>query len=366
MTIWLVFSLMTAAAIFAVLWPLSRPGRPHSGSDVAVYRDQLDEVARDRAAGLIGEAEASAATLEVSRRLIAAGDAVTVESPPDHHAALARRRLAAIVALIVPPLVGAGIYLLHGSPGLPGEALSSRTQQTSDQRSLQSLVSQAEAHLERDPNDGRGWEVLAPIFLRLGRMDDAVKARRFALRLNGETAQRQADLGEALVGGANGVVTAEAKAAFERALTLDPQEMKSRFYNGVAAEQDGARAEAATIWQNMLREAPADAPWVQTVREALARIDAPGPNAADIDAAARMNEADRNAMVQEMVARLADRLRQDGSDVEGWLRLVRAYMVLGERDKANAAAGDARRALDGNPDNVRRIDELAKGLGLKG
>jgi cytochrome c-type biogenesis protein CcmH len=195
------------------------------------------------------------------------------------------------------------------------------------------------------------------------------------LRLNGETAQRQADLGEALVAAANGVVTADAKASFERALALDPQDLKSRFYTGVAAEQDGARDKAAEIWRGMLANAPPGGTWVATVREALARIGQPapqaapaqpGPSAADVAAASGMSEAERGEMVRGMVARLADKLKSDGSDVEGWLRLVRAYMVLGDRDKATAAAGDARRALAADPDKVRRVDELAKGLGLNG
>ena len=75
MMLWFVMALMTAAAIFAVLWPLSRSAATRSGSDVEVYRDQLEEIARDRAGGLIGAAEAEAARIEVSRRLIAAGDA---------------------------------------------------------------------------------------------------------------------------------------------------------------------------------------------------------------------------------------------------------------------------------------------------
>src|SRR3954463_703312 len=83
MMLWLVLALMTAAAIFAVLWPLSRRGALRGGSDVAVYRDQLDEIERDRVAGLIGEREAEAARIEVSRRLIAAADADAPAPPPD-------------------------------------------------------------------------------------------------------------------------------------------------------------------------------------------------------------------------------------------------------------------------------------------
>jgi len=93
---------------------------------------------------------------------------------------------------------------------------------------------------------------------------------------------------------------------------------------------------------------------------------APGPSAADIAAAAQMNPDQQNQMVRTMVARLADKLKVDGSDLAGWERLLRAYMVLGERDKAQAAAADARKALAGDPDKLRRLDEAIKNLKVEG
>src|SRR3954471_19945690 len=112
MTLWLLFALMTAAAIFAVLWPLARGQRAaRRGSDVAVYRDQIDEIARDQAAGLIGEPEAQAARVEVSRRLIAAADDAQAQSDLATEGATLRRRVAAVAALVLLPLIGAGVYL---------------------------------------------------------------------------------------------------------------------------------------------------------------------------------------------------------------------------------------------------------------
>jgi len=377
MTLWLVFALMTAAAVLAVLWPLSRRGETRGGSDIAVYKDQLDEVARDHAAGLIGEVEAEAARVEVSRRLIAAADAAEREPQPAGSSSLWRRRAAALAGLVLLPIGAAAFYLFLGSPQMPGEPLAQRLQAAPANRSLTSLVSQVEAHLERNPGDARGYEVLAPVYLRLGRFADAAQARRKILALAGETAERQSDLGEALAAAANGIVTEDAKAAFERAVALDATELKARFFLGLASEQDGDRAKAASIWRGMLDGAPADAPWAPMVKEALARVGgtppaataaapAPGPSAADVNAAAGMSEKDRNEMVRGMVARLAVRLKQNGDDIEGWQRLVRAYMVLGERDKAQAAALDAKRALASDPDKLRRIDDMIKEVGLQG
>jgi len=367
MTLWFLFALMTAMAMLAVLWPLARSkGMLRSGSDLVVYRDQLEEIARDRAAGQIGEVEAQAAKVEVSRRLLGAADAQAAPPGPRPPAeATWHRRLVAVIALVALPLGAGGLYLKVGSPELPGQPLSARATDVQNQ-SIDHLVAQVEAHLQANPEDARGWDVIAPVYLRLGRFDDAVKARRTLLRLAGETAERQADLGEALVGTANGIVTAEAKVAFERAVALDAQDVKGRYFLGLAAEQDGRKADAVSIWRAMVAGAPEGSPWVGFVRGELARLEGGGPGPEDLAAAADLGPEQRMTMIRGMVEKLSDRLHHDGSDLEGWLRLVRSYMVLGERDKARAAAGEARHALAGDPDKVRKIDELVKGLGIEG
>jgi cytochrome c-type biogenesis protein CcmH len=373
--IWLVLALMTAAAILAVLWPLSRARTVVSGDGgVAVYRDQLTEIERDRAAGRIGEAEAEAARIEVSRRLLAAAETNPADAGEAPGGARWRRRATAVAALAALPLGTLGLYLWLGSPGVPGEPLAARLQAPPEQRTLATLIGQVEQHLARNPEDGRGWEVLAPVYMRLGRFDEAVKARRNALRLLGTSAAREADLGEALVAQANGIVTAEAKASFDRAVATDARDARARFFVGLAAEQDGRPAEAATMWRQLLADAPAGASWTEFVRQSLARIEgtagvpaeapAPGPSEQDVAAAADLTPQQRSEMVRGMVERLAERLKRDGSDVEGWIRLVRAYTVLGERDKARDAASEARQALKAEPDKVRRLDELVNALAL--
>ncbi|MGH6770103.1 MAG: c-type cytochrome biogenesis protein CcmI [Xanthobacteraceae bacterium] len=366
MTLWFMLALMTAAAVFAVLWPLARRGRATvSGSDVVVYRDQLDEIRRDREAGRIGDSEARAAQVEVSRRLLEAADAANAAPATASDAVVARRRrTVAVAALAALPLGALAVYLALGSPSLPGQPLASRM--AVHDQSIERLIAQVEERLSQNPKDGRGWEVIAPIYLRLGRYDDAVRARRNALALNGESAERYAGLGEALVAAANGIVTAEAKAAFEAAIKLDAEDVRTRYFLGLAAEQDGKPDAAAAIWRAMLASAPPDAPWIQVVRNALMRVGGAGPNEEQVAAAGNLPPEQQRAMIEGMVARLAERLQRDGSDVDGWLRLVRSYMVLGEREKALAAAGHARRALAGDPDKLRRIDEFIKGLGLKG
>jgi len=370
MTLWFGLALMTVAAILAVLWPLARrPGKPASGSDVAVYRDQLDEIERDRAAGLIADKEAAAARVEVSRRLIAAADGQAPAPVDVSGAAIWRRRAVAVVALLVLPFGAVGLYLALGSPLLPDQPLAPRLAAARGaQQSIETLIAQVEQHLERSPDDGRGWEVIAPVYVRLGRYDDAVKARRQALRLNGESAERHTALGQALMLSANGVVTAEAKDAFEKAVALDHGDMQARYFLGLAAEQDGDRAQAAATWRALVADAPPNAPWLDLVRSALARVEGArsGPTEEQMAAASDLSAVQRKDMIRDMVDRLSERLHRDGSDLDGWLRLVRSYVVLGDRDKARAAVGDARRALAGDPGKLRRLDDFVKGLGLEG
>jgi len=371
MMLWSILAVMTAAALGAAIWPLARAGKLQAaGSDLAVYRDQLEEVERDHADGRIGHDEFEAARVEVSRRLLSAASAAGPET--SETAPRARRRIAALVAaIVVIPSIAGTLYAQLGSPDLPGEPIASRDSKDGQATSIAALIVKIETHLEENPKDGRGWEVLAPVYMKLERYDDAVKARRNALNLLGETAERQVDLGEALTSAAGGVVTVDAKAAFERAAALAADNFKAMFYLGLAAQQDGNDAEAARIWRDLIAKSPADAPWLTVVRQSLARVERPGvappgPRPDDIAAAGEMTPDARNQMIRDMVERLATRLHQDGSDVEAWLRLLRAYIVMGERDKAKAAASEARGALAHEPEKLKLLDQGIRDLGVEG
>ncbi len=366
MNLWFVFALMTVAAVFAVLWPLARRYRPREeGTEAAVYRDQLAEVDRDLAGGLIGSAEAEQARIEISRRLLAADHA---DARPAVLPSPLLRRAVAVVALIGLPLGAVAFYLPLGSPQLGDFPLAARSQAPDGQQPLVNLVAQVEAHLEKNPSDGRGWTVLAPVLGRLGRYDDAARAWRNAIAHAGDNAERRADLGEVLVGAAGGIVTGEAKAEFERAVAMNADEVKASYFLGLAAEQDGRTADAASIWKAMLAKGPADAPWRPVVQSALARVGGVVPALSDdaMAAAKEMTDTDRNAMVRGMVDRLAERLKQNGEDVEGWLRLVRAYLVMGERDKAASARADARQAVANDAERLRQLNEGLRNMGLDG
>jgi cytochrome c-type biogenesis protein CcmH len=292
---------------------------------------------------------------------------------------------------------------VHGSPELPGQPLASRapnTEEALERSPIGQLLARVEAHLAENPNDGRGWEVVAPVYMKLERYDDAAKARQQAILLLGETPARDVDLGEAMTAAANGVISDEAKVAFDRAIKLDAENYKAQFYLGLAAEQDGNNEEASRIWRGLIAKAPADAPWLVVVHQALERVDPqaaaamaanpdaalpgavvpkvatpkavatpnaePGPRPDDVAAAGEMTEAQRSQMIHAMVDRLATRLHENGSDLDGWLRLLRAYKVLGENAKAKEAVAEARAALANEPDKLRNLDAAIKDLDIGG
>ncbi|QDL96809.1 c-type cytochrome biogenesis protein CcmI [Rhodopseudomonas palustris] len=367
MALWFVFAMMTAVAVFAVLWPLGRSVKAQrDGSEAAVYKDQLAEVDRDAAVGLIGSSEAAAAKVEIGRRLLASAE---TERATPTTARPGPRRAVAVLALIGLPVLAAAVYLPLGSPSQPDEPLFARAKAPPNSQPLENLVAQVEAHLEKNPTDGRGWTVLAPVLAKTGRFADAARAYRNSITYAGDTADRRADLGEVLTSAAGGVVTADAKTEFERAVALNPDDAKARYFLGLAAEQDGRSKDAATMWRAMLEKAPADAPWRSMLQAELARVDGTAQPATPESVAAamqNMSEADRAAMIQGMVGKLAARLKQNGDDVDGWLRLVRAYMVLGDTEKARSAQTEARQAVAGKPERLKQLNDGLRSLGLDG
>ena len=377
MTFWLILSGMTLATLAFVALPfLTRARGERRGDDVAVYKDQLAEIERDLAAGRIAPEEAEASRIEVSRRLLKAAD--REKSGETGQPALARgRRTAAIAFLILAlPAVAAAFYYRLGAPweALPRTATEAKGP---GGLTLAEMIAKVEAHVRDNPNDGRSYEVLAPVYMRLGRFDDAIAAWRKTIEILGDASIRESGLGEALVGKAQGDVTPEARKVFEKALALDKGSVPARYYLALAAFQDGKRDDARKMWSDMLAGAPQDAAWTTPVRRALAELDSqdtagdgakdgakppatPGPTASDIEAASKMDAGDRNAFIRSMVARLADKLKQNGDDPEGWARLVRAYGVLGAADKAQAATEDARKALGGDVAKLVRFEDALK------
>ena len=366
MILWLILAVMTLAAVAAVWWPLARRQKSvRSGSDVAVYRDQLDEIDRDEAASLIGSVEAEAARVEVSRRLIAAAEAAKVVSAVAAPAPARSYRWATLAAAIIVLPLGAGlVYLSLGSPNLVPVSMNAEASGKQLPEGIEQTVAEVEKYLEANPKNGRGWELLAPVYLRLGRFDDAVRARRNALEIFGPDPARLGDLGEAIVVASNGVVTPEAKSLFERANAADPEDVMAQYYLGLNAKQEGRRDEAVKRWTALVSSAREGAEWLPMVKSALARVDEKEPTfvAAAPSAAAVAPPEHNGDAIEAMVARLAERLKKDGSDVPGWIQLVRSYRVLGRTAQANAAVADAHAALASDQEALQRLDQGLQGL----
>ncbi|MGE0764908.1 MAG: c-type cytochrome biogenesis protein CcmI [Hyphomicrobiaceae bacterium] len=415
MLLWVVFAVMSAGVVVGLLHPLlTRRARETADQSAAtaVYRDQLAEIDAEARRGLIGPDEAEAARREISRRILASVPAIEDHSYGPQRAegtnALAHQRrrtsVAAATALLL-PVASLAVYLQIGSPGTPTQPIASRRSAPPANAEMAKLVTAVEERLKSHPDDSRGWDVIAPVYLRLGRHADAAFAYARALHLSGDSSRRLAGLAEAAMLRDNGRVGDEAKSALNRLLKLEPGHVQARFWLAFAKEQEGDLAAAATDYSNLIADAPPDAEWrpmleerIAAVRTALRsdgrapRSSAPppvpgvassaaqgstqsarpspsastegGPTSADISAAARLSPADRQAMIDGMVSGLAARLEKDGRDLEGWRKLIRALAVLGRKDEAVAALGRARKSLADEPQALASLADLATSLGL--
>ncbi|MDX8503032.1 c-type cytochrome biogenesis protein CcmI [Mesorhizobium sp. VK4C] len=373
MLFWVIAAILTLGASLAVLLPLAGGTKGASAAgdhDLEVYRDQLSELDRDMARGLIQPGEAEEARAEIGRRILRLGpgsQSGTQATRPSRAA-----RLVATAAVLAVPLVSWGLYGALGSPDLPSQPLAERLAKNPADSSVDELVARAEAHLAANPSDGKGWDVLAPVYLRLQRFPDAITAYRNAIRLDGDSAVRQAGLGEAIANAAGGIVSAEAQGAFEAALKLDPANSKANFYLAMGLAQEGKKAEAAAAWQKMLGQLAPDSPWRNAVQQALAQTEpsvaaaapANGPDAQAVEAAQQMSPQDRQAMIETMVAGLDDRLKQNPRDEEGWMRLIRSYVVLGKADQARGALGRAVAVFGADSAQAKKFTAFAASLGV--
>lgn len=350
MLFWIVAALLTLAASLVVLVPLSRDGRSvrsTSDNDLEVYRDQMAEVDRDIQRKLIDRTEAEQAKAEIGRRMLRLSGKASGGN-------LSPRRLSSLVgglSVLAVPLLSWGVYGVLGSPDMPSQPLSARLEKAPSQSTPDELVARAERALRDNPGDARGWDVLAPVYQRLGRANEAVFAYRNAIKLAGDSAERYAGLGVALSDVAGGTISADAHAAFEKALALEPEFPKARFYLNIAAAQEGRYDDAIAGWTRLVETVPAGSEWGQAAAQAIAlanqRKSAPGPSEEDVAASKDMSVQDRSAMIEAMVASLDEKLKANPDDAEGWKRLVRSYVVLDRQDAARDALARGRQALTG-------------------
>lgn len=368
MLFWILVAILTAAVAAVLLLPLLRRPPASAGDashDIEVYRDQLEELKRDEATGLIGATEAELARAEVARRLIAASKAEEKDRKTSEHR---RNRLAQAFVIVLLPALGLCLYIAGGRPDLPAQPLAERLANPGNDINI--LIARAESHLARNPEDGAGWDLLAPIYYRNGRMDDAANAFAEAIRLLGPNPERLDGYAETLVAQSNGVVTAEARTRLEQSLALKADNPRARYYLALALEQEGKKPEARAAFEAMAKEAPADAPWLPLVNKHIAGLSdghagqLGNPTADDVAAAEDMSTGDRQQMIAGMVDSLAAKLAEDPNNFEGWIRIIRSYVVLDQRQKAQVALQTALKTFPADSDNGKQLLALARDLSI--
>jgi cytochrome c-type biogenesis protein CcmH len=355
MILWLAFAVLAGAVSVLLILPLARGGTrgpARADYDRAVFRDQLREIARDLERGVITEMEAAPARLEIERRLLATA------GPGEAAAAPRLTRGIAAVAIGLAFAVPAGavaIYLLHGAPRLPDQPFAGRGAERAlsgdaGSHDFDQAAATLEARVAANPGDADAWLLLARTQAARQHWQESAAAYHQALALTKQRPDVAAAYGEMLVLAADGMVTPAARDAFVMTLAREPKNPAARYYLALADAQAGNAEAAIGAWQKLLADSTADAPWVGTVKDRIAETakaaglpvpPAPPPAPAtpglgndELAAAAGMTPEARAQMIRGMVDRLAQRLQEKPDDIDGWLRLGRAYQVLDEPDKA--------------------------------
>ncbi len=396
--LWMVLTLMTVLAAVGLAIPLIRRRDAAAGRQDAltVLKGQLSEIEAQAESGALAESEAEALKSDLKRRVLAEGRTKEAPARP-----LSERTLlyVALGTVTVVTLAGTGLYLKIGRPDVPGHAALGGAQPpataaASDQApghgDVGAMISLLETQMQQHPDNAEGWRMLGWSYLQTGRNADAAKAYGRAVALDPKNAEYLSAQGEATVLAENGQVTPAAQAIFQRAVAADPGDPRARYYLGVAKDQGGDHQGAMNDWIALLKSAPPDAPWAPEVRSFVEKVaadrkieisgrlppapaaqvmagpmaGAPGPTQDQVAAAQAMSPAERQQMIQGMVAGLAERLKQNPRDRDGWERLMRARMVLGQSELAAAAYRDANRAFAGSPADQQALRQTATQLGV--
>jgi cytochrome c-type biogenesis protein CcmH len=342
-----------------LLWG-TRPVGERGQFDRAVYRDQLREVERDLERGVLNPVEADSARLDIQRRLLGAR-----EQMPGRIARATRDPKLAIGIGVLVICGAAGLYLQLGSPLLPDVPSAGRAVAGSAGHDIQEAAARLAQQLKNDPNNAQGWLLYARAQSLLNDWQKAEDAYRRAIELGVAAPDVFASYGEVQVLAAGGIVPPPAHDAFAKALAADPKNDVARYYTALADSQAGNVHGAIDAWLALAADLPEDAPMRQAIARGVADaaraggIEAPplpkgapappGPSEQQMAAAAQMPAAQRADMIRGMVAQLATRLQSQPDDVEGWLRLGRAYSVLQENGKSVEAYEHAVRL---RPDDI--------------
>ncbi len=400
MEFWLLSGIITAlVGIALALSAISRrTGAEEDSTDVQVYKDQLSEVDRDFARGVISDDEADRLRLEVQRRLLDADRNSLVQTQKN----VAKPN--PVLATLILVTVFAGAYYLYGQLGSAGYRdlpLEKRLALAEDARLMRASQEEIEAqvparenanadpaHLElmeklrealkSRPDDLQGHILLSRNEAGLGNYIAAHKAQGRVLEIKGPDANANdfANYADLLALAANGYISPEAEAAVKRTLSLDPANGSGRYYLGLLQAQIGRPDLAFKVWRKLLSDSNPEAPWVPPIRAQIEFVAAnagirfelpqvqPGPDAADVAAAQDMNEAERNEMISGMVDQLSERLATQGGSAQEWARLIGALGVLGEKDRAISIWTEAQQVFASAQQDLDIIRAAANSAGI--
>ncbi len=368
----MVFFLLAALLALMTVLAFANAGRSknavaNDNGALAIYKDQLAELERDQAQGLVLAGEAVSQKTEIARRMLQAAREVKSNTPSY------TRTLPWYLALAVPVVAGL-IYWQLGSPQAGDAPRAARLASALANNDRIAQVAMVEDVLDRNPDDAKGWQVLLVEYQSTGRYADAARALTNVMRIKGETGAGYADLAELLTAANNGLVTSESASAAREALAREPGNPKAMLYAGLALKQEGNTAAALALFGAMAAASPADAPWASAVKDEIAELQkttpAPASSAPEI-AVEQIEEGmgmaleERQKMIAGMVDGLEQRLAQNGNDLQGWLRLIRARAVLGEREKAATALASARKVFIADAAATAALAGLAKEADLQ-
>ena len=395
--LWMILTLMVALAAVGLAIPLVRrhdAARTARGSVAEVLKGQLGEIEAQAAAGALPPDEAESLKADVKRRVLAEGRETEAPARP-----LSERTLLilarGLVAVVV--LAATGLYLKIGQPAAGGPAAPEATAALPPGHpngEVTAMIGQLEARMKKAPNDAEGWRMLGWSYLQVGRNADAATAYGRAVALDPHNGEYLSAQGEATVLASQGQVTPAAEAIFRKAVSLDAGDPRARYYLAVGKDQKGDAKGAMDDWIALLKSAPPDAPWAPEVRAFVEKVaqdrhvdltgrlppapagpalaeaapsgSPPGPNADQVAAAGQMSAEGRQAMIEGMVAKQAASLKANPRDLDGWQRLIRARMVLGQAQAAAQAYRDASKVFAGSPTEQAALRQTAASVGVPG
>ena len=385
MTLWIILTAMCSAAAVLVAFPLIRRYEAADSSakaDTGFYAGQLQEIERDKGLGLIGEAEADLAKVEIERRLLAA--AKSIKPPQTVSRGWRTVALVAVAGLVV--LGATNLYALQGRPDLVAQmpALPPVTGQTTElpaqpaaaaAGNVDAMIEKLAQRLKQNPADADGWRMLGWSHFNRQRYEESAAAYAKAMELDPGNLDYKSSYAEALVQAAQGMVTPKARALFDQVLQTDPTDFRSRFYVALALEQAGDLDLALDQWIALLGDAPKDAGWLADVRQRIGELgqrtgrdvaallgSQPSAQAAD---GGDLSAVDRRAMVDGMIAKLAAKLEANPRDRDGWAMMIRSLKVRGDMAGAQKTLSDALAAFADDPSTRTQIAGLAQSLGVE-